>query len=67
MCGGGTKPPDPVAPPAPIPERDSKLDATRERQRASRNQSVSGYSATMLTGAGGVTDAAPTTAPVLGG
>ncbi len=67
MCGGGTKPPEPVAPVAPIPERDSKLDATRDRQAASRRQSASGYSATMLTGAGGVTDSAPVTAPVLGG
>jgi hypothetical protein len=65
MCG--SKPPQPQAPPAPIPERDSKIDATRERQTAARRASTSGYSATMLTGAGGVTDAAPTTAPVLGG
>ena len=66
MCGG-TKPPDPVAPPAPIPERDSKLDATRARQNASRRQSASGYSATMLTGSGGVDDSTPTTVPTLGG
>jgi hypothetical protein len=67
MCGGGTKPPEPTAPPAPIPVRDSQIDATRERQVASRRASSSGYSATMLTGAGGVDDATPTTAPVLGG
>jgi hypothetical protein len=66
MCGG-TKPPEPVAPPAPIPERDSKLDATRARQMQSRRSSSSGYAATMLTGAGGVEEAAAPTAPVLGG
>ena len=65
MCA--TKPPAPVAPPAPIPVRDSNIDATQARQVAARRASGSGFQATMLTGAGGLTDEAPTSAPVLGG
>jgi len=67
MCGGGSKPPTPQAPPAPIPERDSNIDATRARQTASRRAASSGYSATMLTGPGGLDGDAPTTSPTLGG
>lgn len=65
MCGS-TKAPTPTAPPAPLPVRDSKIDAMRERQRAARRGAASGYDATMLTGAGGVTEDAPTTSPTLG-
>lgn len=67
MCGGGTKAPEPVAPVAPTPVRDSKIEATRDRQVASRRASASGYNSTMLTGAGGVKDEAPVTTPYLGG
>jgi len=66
MCGG-SKAPEPQAPPAPVPVRDSKLDAYSERQRAARRAAASGYSSTMLTGAGGLQEDAPTTSPVLGG
>lgn len=65
MCGA-TKPPEPVAPPAPVPVRDSRIDATRERQNASRRASSSGYNSTMLTGPGGLSEEA-TTSPTLGG
>lgn len=67
MCGKSTPPPQPTAPPAPVPVADSRIEATRERQNASRRASSSGYSATMLTGPGGVTEAAPTLSPTLGG
>jgi hypothetical protein len=67
MCGGGSPPPTPAAPPAPTPVRDTKIDGTRERQNSARRASSSGYQATMLTGSGGVQGAAPTTSPVLGG
>jgi hypothetical protein len=67
MCGKSPSPPAPQAPPAPTPVRDSKMEATGARQQAARRASASGYSATMLTGAGGVTDDAPTTSPTLGG
>lgn len=66
MCGG-SKPPEPQAPPAPTPVRDSKIDATAERQRAARRAAASGYQSTMLTGPGGLQDDAPTTSPTLGG
>lgn len=66
MCGG-SKAPTPQAPPAPVPERDSNIDATRARQTASRRAAQSGYQATMLTGPGGLSGEAPTTSAVLGG
>ena len=66
MCSS-PKPPDPVAPPAPVPVRDSRIDATRERQVASRRAANSGYSSTMLTGPGGLTNEAASSSPVLGG
>lgn len=66
MCGAKAPPP-PQAPPAPIPVRDSNIDALQARQTASRRASSSGYQATMLTGPGGVTDEARPTSPVLGG
>jgi hypothetical protein len=67
MCAKAAPPPTPQAPPAPTPVRDTKIDATRERQSAARRASSSGYAATMLTGSGGVQGSAPTASPVLGG
>ena len=58
--------PQPESPPAPTPVRDLKIDAMRERQVASRRASASGYSATMLTGPGGVSEDATTSSSVLG-
>lgn len=66
MCGSPSMP-TPKAPPAPIPVRDNQIDATRNRQDASRRASMSGASSTMLTGAGGDTTKTPTASPVLGG
>jgi len=66
MCGG-SKAPTPQAPVSPVPERDSNIDATRARQTASRRAASSGYSATMLTGPGGVQSDTPTLSPTLGG
>ena len=70
MCGGGSKappPPTPEAPPPPTPVRDAKIEATRERQMASRQSARSGYESTMLTGPGGVIENAPVASPILGG
>jgi hypothetical protein len=67
MCAKSKAPPPPQAPPAPTPVRDSKIEATQARQQAARRASASGYSATMLTGPGGVGDDAPVTAATLGG
>ena len=64
MCGGA-KPPKPVAPPAPIPERDSNIESVRKRQSAAGKEAQSGFSATMLTGPEGATG--PVTSPTLGG
>lgn len=66
MCGGGS-PPTPVAPPAPPTARDAQLDGTRQRQQASARGARSGIDSTMLTGAGGLSGAAPTTSATLGG
>lgn len=66
MCGAKT--PTPQAPPAPIPVRDTKIDALANRQAAARRSTTSGYESTMLTGAGGLPGAPPSTAsPTLGG
>lgn len=65
MCGGSS-PPTPSAPPAPLPVRDSKIAATGNRQQQARRSATSGYESTMLTGAGGVQTPAQTAAPVLG-
>jgi hypothetical protein len=69
MCGGSgsSAPPQPQAPPSPTPVRDSKMDATRERQDASRKSAASGYSSTILTPKGGDTTQAPTSKATLGG
>lgn len=67
MCAKAPAPPTPQAPPAPTPVRDTKMDATQQRQTAARRASTSGYQATMLTGSGGAQGAAPTASPVLGG
>lgn len=61
MCA---KSPTPVAPPAPIPERDSTIDSRRNRQSAAVSASQSGYNSTMLSDSsvkGGVAS------PTLGG
>ncbi len=65
MCSSPA-PPEPQAPPPPTPVRDAKIDASRERQVASRRSSMSGYPATMLTGPGGLEGEASTTSPTLG-
>ena len=65
MCGGGQKPPKPVAPPAPIPVRDNNIEAVRKRQVAAGKESESGFNSTMLTGPQGADGAA--TSAVLGG
>lgn len=62
MCGA--KAPTPVAPPAPIPERDSKIDATRNRQSAAIAASQSGYDSTMLSDS---SVSGSTASPTLGG
>lgn len=46
MCGA--KAPTPVAPPAPIPERESVIDSKRNRQTAAASAAQSGYESTML-------------------
>lgn len=60
------KPPTPQAPPAPIPERDSKIDSVRARQQASMAANQGGYQSTMLTAPGGDTSSVSTASPVLG-
>lgn len=60
------KPPAPVAPPRPIPERDSKMDALRARQKAASLAEQGGYQSTMLTGAGGDRSSASVASPTLG-
>ncbi len=65
MCGGSA-PPTPQAPPAPVPVRDSKIAAMGNRQDAARRAAGSGYESTMLTGSGGASSPAPVAAPVLG-
>lgn len=67
MCGGSAPTPTPTAPAAPVPVRDTKIDAKRSQQDASRRADQTGYRATLLTGAGGDTSKATTASPVLGG
>lgn len=45
MCA---KTPTPTAPPAPIPERDSNIDALRNRQKAAAASEQGGVQSTML-------------------
>lgn len=61
MCA---KSPKPVAPPAPIPERDSNIDATRNRQTAAASASQSGYNSTLVNDS---SVAANVASPTLGG
>lgn len=63
MCGG-SKPPDPVAPPAPVPVRDEQMDARQNAQQRARRAAMSGFQSTLLTTPGGGESAATT--PVLG-
>ena len=65
MCGAPSMP-TPQAPPAPIPVRDANIDATRQRQDASRKAATTGYASTMLTGKGGDSNTS-SSSPVLGG
>lgn len=65
MCGGQSAP-TPTAPPAPVPQRDTNIDGTMNRQKAAQRSASSGFESTMLTGAGGVTKPAATAAPTLG-
>ena len=67
MCAKAPSPPEPAAPPAPVPVRDNKIQATQARQTAARRSASSGYESTMATPAGGLSGAAPVTSPVLGG
>ena len=66
MCSA-PKPPDPVAPPAPVSMLDTRRD-TRERERSAQQRRSLGANATttQLTGAGGDTSQATTASPVLG-
>jgi hypothetical protein len=61
MC---SKAPKPVAPPAPIPERDSNIDGLRDRQKAAAASEQGGVQSTMLS----QSSPPPTVAsPTLGG
>lgn len=62
MCGA--KAPTPTAPPAPIPERDSVIDARRNRQSAALSASQSGANSTMLSDS---SISANVASPTLGG
>lgn len=65
MCGGSS-PPQPKAPPAPVPQRDTNIDGTRSRQEAAMRSAQSGYESTLLAGTNGVTSPATVAAPKLG-
>ena len=66
MCSA-PKPPDPVAPPAPISRHTTEIDARAARQANQRRRSIGANSeTTMATPAGGVPGAAPVASPVLG-
>ena len=58
MCGA-SKPPTPQAPPAPVPQRESKIDGLRTRQTASAAARNEGYESTILS--------APTESPAPAG
>lgn len=60
MCG---KAPTPTAPPAPIPVRDSNIDALRSRQKAAAASEQGGVQSTMLSQSSGPATVA---SPVLG-
>jgi hypothetical protein len=64
MCGG-SKPPEPQAPPAPTPMRDEQLDARSSTQQKARQAAASGYQSTLLTTPGQAGNAGTT--PILGG
>lgn len=67
MCGAKA-PPTPQAPPAPVPVRDTQIDARMKGQsRARRAASGTTAESTMLTGAGGTSSPVPAISPVLGG
>jgi hypothetical protein len=63
MC---SKPPKPVAPPAPIPERESQIDGRRDRQQAAAASEQGGVQSTMLSSSSGG-PAATVASPTLGG
>jgi hypothetical protein len=62
MCGA-SRPPDPKAPPAPVPQRDTNMDGLRSRQQAAAASQSGGYESTILS-SGGPT--ASTASPTLG-
>lgn len=61
MC---SKAPKPQAPPAPIPERESDIDARRNRQQAAAASEQGGVQSTMLSQSSPPPKVA---SPVLGG
>lgn len=63
MCGS-PKPPEPVAPPTPIPVRDDQMSARQNTQQMARRAAASGYESTLLTTPRA--DEAGGTVPVLG-
>lgn len=66
MCFG-SKTPAVKQPPPPPTERDAGLEGNRDRQRAAASASESGLESTIATSATGVSGAAPTLKPTLGG
>ena len=65
MCSA-PKAPTPVAPPAPIPVRDTDMAARGAAQARAQSAAGSGYSSTIKSDPGGATGAGGTSA-VLGG
>lgn len=61
MC---SKAPKPTAPPAPIPERESDIDARRNRQQAASASENGGIQSTMLSQTSAPANVA---SPILGG
>jgi hypothetical protein len=66
MCFGNSSPPAPKQPPPPPSALQANQEGTRARQEAARRAKMSGLEATMTSGPGGVTDAAPVLKPTLG-
>jgi hypothetical protein len=66
MCFSAPKQPAPQAPPPPPTARDANIDATRQRQEQAKRAKISGFEASMTSGPGGVTGAAPIGKPSLG-
>jgi hypothetical protein len=64
MCGGA-KPPEPQAPPAPVPQRDEAIEARQNTQQQARRAAASGFQSTLLTNPN--QQGAVATTPVLGG